>query len=414
MTRLLLVLPSVVREIDGELAVDADFRESLKIALEKFDAISVACPITRNLGDAGLRHCIPVAELPWRDRVKFIRLPDGYHPRDFARHYLSVRRVLKAEIEQSDFLVFSPHTLIGDWPTVAAREATKQKRAYVIEADVVYESLARLASEKQSRWKRLVKNEVLLPLFLRSYRRCLANSALGLFQGQDVYDAYARYCRKSQKVYHHVPIYQGGHITDAELQGKLAELKTGRPLKVCYAGRAIPMKGPDDWIDALLKAIESGVKLNATWIGEGTLLDEMKAKVQSRGLAEHFSFPGFIEPERVLRAMKEADIFLFCHKTQESARCLGEALAAGCPLVGYDSGYPAELVALHGGGRLVAPDDTGALATVLQRFDQDRGQLHDMIIGAARTGQMFNREARLRERDDAVRAATPPRARTGL
>ena len=53
-------------------------------------------------------------------------------------NYHSVKRLLKTEIEAANYLVFSPHTLIGDWPTVAIHEAVKLNRPYVIEADVVY------------------------------------------------------------------------------------------------------------------------------------------------------------------------------------------------------------------------------------------------------------------------------------
>src|SRR5260370_35458747 len=193
------------------------------------------------------------------------------------------------------------------------------QRPYVIEADIVYESVAQVGLEHKAPWKRLIKNDLLLRLFRRSYRHSLANSALALFQGQDVYDAYAPYCSNPHKVYHHIPIYRGDHITDEELQGKLGRSETGAPLKICYVGRAIEMKGPIDWLNTLHELIIRGVRLSATWIGDGSLLPDMRSKAEALNITEHVSFPGFVsDREQILRTLKDSDIFLYCHKTQES------------------------------------------------------------------------------------------------
>src|SRR5258708_37649622 len=73
--RLLQVLPSVVREIDKRLEVEADFCEGLRLYLDTFDEVTVACPVTTAVKDSGLRRCRPVGDLPWGNRVRFIPLP---------------------------------------------------------------------------------------------------------------------------------------------------------------------------------------------------------------------------------------------------------------------------------------------------------------------------------------------------
>jgi colanic acid/amylovoran biosynthesis glycosyltransferase len=352
-----------------------------------------------------------VRDLPWGpDRLKLIPLPASYNkPIEFIRQLPAVRQILRSEIREAEYLLFSPYSLIGDWPTVALREAVKLGRPYVIEADGVHGNIMRMRSNSGAAWRRFVKKNVLLPLFDRSYRYCLSNSSLAVFQGQDVYDAYAPFCNNPYKLNHHIPVYAGDHITETQLQAKLDSLDEGAPLKLCYAGRAIDMKGPLDWVDTLHRLAIRGVKFHATWLGDGPLLDEMRKKVSALGISDSVTFPGNIsDRETVLDALKGSHIFLFCHTTLESARVLGEALACGCPLVGYLSAYPSDLVEEHGGGLFSKIGNCDALAQNVQVLDKDRDKLRILIRNAARSGQDFDRGAALLKRVNLVKQQKTP------
>ena len=192
----------------------------------------------------------------------------------------------------------------------------------------------------------------MLPLFQRCHRYCLEHSSLALLQGQDVYDAYSPLCPNPHKVYH-MPISNEDYITQAQLQSNLNGINESRPLKLCYIGRAIEMKGPIDWLETLHELIKNGVEFNATWLGDGSLLPSMRAMAENLGMTDYVHFSGYVsDREQVLQTLRNSDIFLFCHKTPESPRCLVEALASGCPLIGYGSAYPKEIVAQRGGGDL--------------------------------------------------------------
>ncbi len=344
--RLLQVVPSIIRKIDDGLEVDVDFCEYVATCLDNFDHVTIACPIITELADSGLRRCTRIEDLPWKNRVRFVPLPLAYNWYSFLRYYYAIRRMLKEEINNADYLIFSPHTVIGDWAMVATYEAIKLHRVYGIEADVVYNEVAQVGWVRDESWTRDIKSLFFLPLFDRCYRHCLGHSSLALFQGQDVYDAYSKFCRNPFNLYHHIPVYKGDHITEVQLQHKLECIDQSRPLKICYAGRAIEMKGPIEWLSVLLELVKSGVKINATWLGDGSLLPSMKDLAETLGISDDVKFPGFIsDRNEIIRTLKESDIFLFCHKTRESARCLGEALASGCPLIGYGTAYPKEIVA---------------------------------------------------------------------
>lgn len=399
------VVPPVVRDVGNGFEIDQDFANSLKIYLDHFESFAVACPVrTSDIKGSGLEQCIPISDLPWGpDRFKFIPLPWAYEPIAFLTAFLRVRRLLRAEIEASDYLIFTPSALIGDWPTVAVREAVRLGRPYTIEADGVHGDITRKRHISNVAWKRAVKRNILFPLADRSLRYCLSRSSLAVFQGQDVYNAYARHCANPHKLNHHVPVYAGDHISDAQLHAKLGSISRGDPLKICYAGRAIDMKGPLEWVDTLSELSRRGVSFDAIWLGDGPMLEEMQARTAALGVPG-ITFAGFVaERHAVLDALKQAHIFLFCHNTLESARILGEALACGAPLVGFETDYPADLVAEYGGGMFCEMGDVKALAQKVQELDGDRDRLSTLVTDAARSGRDLDREAALRRRAELVK-----------
>jgi glycosyltransferase involved in cell wall biosynthesis len=194
------------------------------------------------------------------------------------------------------------------------------------------------------------------------------------------------------------------HIADIELEEKLASVSSVRPMKLCYIGRAIEMKGPIDWLDTISEMIKEGIKLHATWLGDGSLLPEMRSAAEAMDISAHVDLPGFVGDRHVIqKTLREADILLFCHKTKESARIFGEALASGCPIVGYGSAYPKELVEQHGGGVFVEVGDRRGLATAVRGLAQDPTALRELIRRASLSGRQFDRDSLMQRRIDLIK-----------
>jgi glycosyltransferase involved in cell wall biosynthesis len=318
------------------------------------------------------------------------------------RHYQQVRELLKHEIEQADYLLFSAYALIGDWAIVATHEAVKLRRKYGLDADVVYDKRAELSWDRPEERFRLAKLKLLLPLFRRMYRYCLEHSALALLQGQDVYDAYAPFCRNPHKVYH-MPVSEEDYITNAQMQQKLSLLSEARPLRLCYVGRCIEIKGPWDWLRVLHGLMANKVEFRAEWLGDGSLLPKMRAMAAELGVADYVQFQGYVgRRDDILETLRSADMFLFCHKTPESPRCLVEALVSGCPLVGYGSAYPRDLVAEHGGGDFVEIGDCQGLVEKVKRLNDNRQKIRALIKAAGDSGRLFERDATMQRRIDLI------------
>ena len=126
-------------------------------------------------------------------------------------------------------------------------------------------------------------------------------------------------------------------------------------------------------------------------MGEGSEMDAMRAAAQAQGVADQIKFLGFVKDrDAVLEKYRAADIFVFCHKTPESPRCLIEAMVSGTPMVGYEGAFARDLISGHGGGRLVPLNDVDALAAQLQELARDRAMVATMMENAVKDGEPYD------------------------
>jgi glycosyltransferase involved in cell wall biosynthesis len=399
--KLLLVIPPVVRLVNGIREVEIDFSNNLRLYLANFDHVTFACPLSFTEKNSLTLSSIPFNKIQDSDRLSYISLPYTYKEFKHLRHYWATKKLLRSEIAKADYLIFSPHARY-DWPTLAVLQAIKMKRKYDIEFDWAHESVQRLQLAAMPFGLNKIRKTLWMHSFLRTIDKCLAHSSVALLQGQDVFNAYKDIAPNPQKVLN-VQISSEDHIPLAQLKEKLVYITANKSLRISYAGRMIAMKGPLDWVKAIHCAVEAGVELEATWFGDGTLMPQMRREVADRGIYKKINFAGVLEREEIMASLRKTDIFLFCHKTGESPRCLVEALAAGCSLVGYGSAYARELVATCGGGEF---SDIGAwqeLAEIIISLDRDRAKLARRVEAAAASGKLLDRDTAIQNRIDLIK-----------
>jgi glycosyltransferase involved in cell wall biosynthesis len=400
--KLLLVIPPVVRLVNAAYEVECDFANNLKAYLSNFNHVTVACSAGLNSADSGILRSVAINQIKGSERLTYIPLPYTYNELQHLRHYLPTVKLLRSEIAKADYLLFSPHAKY-DWPTVAALQAIKMKRKYDIESDWVHESVQRLQLDTMRFGPKKVRKTLWMHSFLKDFNKCLAHSQLALLQGQDVFDAYKNVASNAHKVLN-VQVAPEDYISNTELEQKLRRIRGGQLLQIAYAGRILPMKGPLDWLKVIHDAVNTGVNLHATWFGDGSLMSEMQHEIRRLGLGDQVSLAGVVGRDSLMTHLRKTDVFLFCHKTGESPRCLGEALAAGCSLIGYGSAYSTELTARHGGGAFTEIGDWQALAAQLRSFNRDREQLGRLIESAAASGKLLNREIAIQNRIDLIKS----------
>ena len=135
-----------------------------------------------------------------------------------------------------------------------------------------------------------------------------------------------------------------------------------RPAKtVLFLGRYDePRKGMAVLIDALPSLVERFPGLQVLIVGRGNE-DELRAKVG--GLAGHLRFLGLVDDAAKASALRSADVYCAPHLGGESfGIVLVEAMAAGTPVVASDLHAFRRVLRDGKAGRLVAVDDSAALA----------------------------------------------------
>ena len=409
---LFLVLPVPFRrDANGGLMFETQACNGLDRWADNFSRIVVACPVLSGVwSDAAQSTSAgysPVREISAVDRIEFVGLPPAYTALRFTRHMRATRRLLAEKIRGAKYLSFAIGGLFGDWGAVAASVAIAQRRPYSVWTDRVEHRVVKSAHEDARGLRRVVRqvknNWVISPLMRRLELHVIRHSQLGLFHGRDCFEAYSPHCRNAHLV-HDVHLKPHDRIGDAELRTKQSRHQGRAKLKIVYANRAAEMKGPLDWVAALAAVARRGIEFEAVWMGDGPLLDETRAAIVRAGLETSVRMAGNVaDRRRVLAYLRDADLFLFCHKTPESPRCLIEALMSGTPVVGYDSPYPRDLLGTRADECLVPLNAPEALALRVASFHDDRSLLSEWFGAASEIGSHFSDEAVFKHRSDLIK-----------
>ncbi|SET42392.1 glycosyltransferase [Oceanicella actignis] len=390
---------------DGALTLEGQACNGLRLWAENFARVISMMPLAEGPPPP---DWVPLTEVgPSLERIRIEPMPVAWRPDRFLRALPAARRRIRALIDEADYLSFSIGGLFGDWGSVACVEARRMGRPYAVWTDRVESEVVR-RSAGAGPWRARLRARLTHRPMAALERALIRRADLGLFHGRETYATYAPFCRRPEVV-HDIHIAAADHIAPEALAAKTAAAAEG-PLRIVYVGRADPMKGPLDWVAALAGLAARGVDFRATWLGDGTERAAMRREIAAAGLDERVSTPGFAADRgAVLEALRAAHVFLFCHKTPESPRCLIEALISGTPIVGYDGAFARDLIADHGGGRLAPLNDAAALTEILAQLAADRPALAELFARAARDGAPFDDVSVFRHRSELIRAGLPPR-----
>jgi glycosyltransferase involved in cell wall biosynthesis len=152
-------------------------------------------------------------------------------------------------------------------------------------------------------------------------------------------------------------------------------------IRVLYAGRLTREKGCDLLAESFLRAQRIEPRLRLLLAGGGPEEGELRAR-----LGERATFLGWLEGDDLARAYANADLFLFCSRTDTYGQVVLEAGASGLPVVAVAAGGPAALIENRHTGILCRPDADHLAGAVLQlaASPQLRRRLGDAAVGAAR------------------------------
>jgi glycosyltransferase involved in cell wall biosynthesis len=171
------------------------------------------------------------------------------------------------------------------------------------------------------------------------------------------------------------------------------------PLRAALLGRFSEQKGQRLAVEAVQMARREGADVTLTLVGGGdsSQVEELATKL---GIRQHVvCLPPTEHPVEVWR---EADVALTCGRDEGFGRVTVEAMRAGLPVCGADSGGTSEIVTDGLEGFLFPPGDATYLASLLVRLWQDEALRQSLAERAVRTGLSFKMERYRRELQDGV------------
>ena len=401
---LLFVHPPFYK-VGDRVFFDTQAQNGLRLWAANFETVRVMAPLIDTApqdvpSDAG--DLQPFLEA--HQMVEPIMLPQRGTRRFLIEDLSAGKKVIRDQIKASQFLVFAFSGYLGDWGTVACLTAARMGRPFAAFKDSVDHHIAQIEIEKEKRAlsQQLSRHFQRLMIKYRD-RIVLRKSDLALLHGRDTMDYYAPFASNPHLV-HDIHLSKDDQIHPDALELRLAE-RDKTTLRIVYAGRVEEIKGPDQWVKALSEASREGAALTARWYGNGTLLDKQKAQLAERYPEAPVSFEGYMPHDKMLKAMQQADVFAFTHLTNESPRCLIEALAAGLPIVGYDSAFARDLTGTSRAGLFVPRGDEAALKEAIKALASDPDRVEAMAWDARKVASPLNDEDVFRHRSDIIKEA---------
>ncbi len=184
----------------------------------------------------------------------------------------------------------------------------------------------------------------------------------------------ARYEQHPDKV---VTIY---NATDKHLVTRPARPDAVQRPLVTFLGRITYQKGPEYFIEAARIVLQRNQNVSFVMAGDGDLLPRMKSLVAALGIADHFSFPGFIDAAGVAELFARSDVYVMPSVSEPFGIAALEAINAHVPTIISSNCGLAELV---DSVIKIAPDDCEAIAEAILTLVDDPAYAQRLAAGAS-------------------------------
>ncbi len=136
-----------------------------------------------------------------------------------------------------------------------------------------------------------------------------------------------------------VPGFDPAHIYTIPCGINLPEFtlssRKDKVLQLVFVGRISEyQKRAGDLVKIADLLAKKGVEFRMKIIGEGPLKSVLESEVETHGLKEYVSFPGWLSQQEVARNLSESDILVLTSDFEGTPIAMMEAFAAGCGMVG--------------------------------------------------------------------------------
>jgi glycosyltransferase involved in cell wall biosynthesis len=162
-------------------------------------------------------------------------------------------------------------------------------------------------------------------------------------------------------------------------------------------GRIHPRKDLETLVRAAAEVCRRHANVRFVVVGaaevpiERAYLTRLQGRLAELGLEPRFSFAG--ARRDIPAVMAALDVFVLCSRHEGFGRVVGEAMAAGRPVVVTDEGAPPELVESGRYGLVAAPGDHAGFANRILELLADPSKAANLGVGAAEAARQFDARA---------------------
>jgi glycosyltransferase involved in cell wall biosynthesis len=162
----------------------------------------------------------------------------------------------------------------------------------------------------------------------------------------------------------------------------------GSPVRIVFAGRFMEQKNPGHLIQALSRLKQ--LNWRCAMLGDGPLLESIRASLAGSDLAERFWLPGWVTPEHVLAEFARSDVLVLPSRSEGLSVVGVQALGMGLALILSDAGGNLELVRDGENGFLFPVGDVDALTDRLNRLLENPSMLQSAQARSRQMAEKFD------------------------
>lgn len=176
-------------------------------------------------------------------------------------------------------------------------------------------------------------------------------------------------------------VRQDWFISADDLDQKVADIASERPLRLIFGGRLIAMKGVMDLVPFADALRRRDVPFTLDIYGDGPLSDAIAQQITAHNLSDQVALRGAVDfgTGWVPTLQKKADLFVCCHPQGDPSSTYPEVMACGVPIAGYDNEAFAGIAEISQAGWTTPMQDFEALADQVAELHKVRGPLVEAI-----------------------------------